>query len=447
MARERFVTGTLYTFGSRVLTVLLGVIASAIIARSLGPQMKGIYALAALLPSLVVNFASLGLGSAAVFHTARGGISRDQILGTTILMTLFMSLVGVVGGSAVAIGLGDVVFPGVDLRFLLLALLIIPLNMFHLSVKDVMLGARSFRLYNLSPPLKSLVWIGLLIILVRVVRFGVPGALMATAGAWLAADAIAFMLSRRVAGGVSFSPNWHYVRIACKYGLQIHIVSMLAVLYYRADLILVNRFLGAEAVGYYTTSVGLSEHLTLAATAAGVILFASVAGERSENRRKTMTSLAVKSTLVLTAGGAAILAAFGRQIITLLYSSSYLPAFDALVRLLPGVMGLAGWQLLANDLAGRGFPRYNIYVALITVVMKLGLDFAWIPSFGIRGAGWASSIAYTCAFALILLAYQRVSGNRWRDVLVPNRDDVRMMIAVADRGLQEIKQLWRRRKM
>ena len=57
----KFVIDSSITFVARVLQIVLGLGASIVIARILGPQGQGTYFLAILLPSLLVTFGGFGI--------------------------------------------------------------------------------------------------------------------------------------------------------------------------------------------------------------------------------------------------------------------------------------------------------------------------------------------------------------------------------------------------
>ena len=59
---------TAITFITRIISLILGIVTSIIIARLLGPENKGIYTMAALLPQLIVTIADLGIGPATVYY-------------------------------------------------------------------------------------------------------------------------------------------------------------------------------------------------------------------------------------------------------------------------------------------------------------------------------------------------------------------------------------------
>jgi len=423
MGNGQFVRGTTVTFISGILNLLLGIGTSVILARVLGPEGRGIYALAILLPSLIVTFGNLGIGPATVYYVAQGEFRRQEILGNNVLLSVGIGGIGIVAGLIVVLFFRENVFPGVAPGYLLLALVLVPVQVFFSYVRYVLLGAQRIKEFNYVQIVQSVLFLGFVALALLGLKAGVNGAILAGLFTWLVVDALVFHLARRVAGGVNFKPNISYMKRATTYGIQAHLANILGFLNYRVDMFLVNGFLGPAAVGLYAVGVGLVEKLWMISQAASTVLFPRVAAETDEQRRKEFTPLVARTVLWTTALGALLLALFSRWIVLLLYSEAFLPTVSALQALLVGIVALSAGRVLSNDIAGRGFPGLNIYTGLAAVVTNVILNLFWIPRYGIVGAAWASTVSYTVLFLGVLFFYCRLSGNRWTSVVLPQRGD------------------------
>ncbi len=112
----------------------------------------------------------------------------------------------------------------------------------------------------------------------------------------------------------------------------------------------------------------------------------------------------------------------------LLFSSRFLPAVNPLRILLPGAAAMGISRVLANDIAGRGKPLLNSYVAGGTLALNLSLNLLWIPRLGIAGAALASTVSYTATLVIRLTIYRRLSGNSWQTVLLPRPGDISLVM-------------------
>ncbi len=423
MSSGKFVQETTVTLLSNVLNLLVGVGTSVVLARVLGPEGRGIYALAVLLPSLIVTFGNLGIGLATVYYVARGEFRRQEILGNNVLLSVSVSGIGVLAGLVIIFFFGETIFPGVSHDYLLLALVLVPVEFFFSYVNYVLLGAQRIKEFNYVQIVQSALFLGFITLALLGLKAGVNGAILAGLFTWLIVDTLVFHLARRVAGGMDLKPNASYIKRTTTYGIQAHLSSILWFLNYRVDMFLINAFLGAAAVGLYSVAVGLVEKLWMVSYAASTVLFPRVAAESEEERRKEFTPLVARTVLWMTALAALVLTLLSRWIVLLLYSEAFLPAVSALQALLAGIVALSASRVLANDIAGRGFPGLNIYTGLVAVGTNIALNLLWIPHYGIVGAAWASTVSYTVSFLGGLFFYCRLSGNRWTKVVFPQRGD------------------------
>lgn len=423
MSNGRFVRGTGITLISGIVGLLLGIPASVILARVLGPEGRGIYALATLLPALIFTFGNLGIGPATAYYVARGDFRRQEILGNNVLLSLGIGGLGVLIGLVVIFFFGNALFPDVSLSYLLLALVLVPIELFFSYMNYILLGAQRIEEYNYIQIAQAFLFLGFVALALLGLRGDVTGAILAGLFAWVIVDALVFILAKRAAGGIEAKPNKTYMKRAVVYGVQAHLSNILGFLNYRIDIFLVNVFLGPASVGLYAVAVGLVEKLWMISYAASTVLFPRVAAETDEQRKNEFTPLVARTVLWITAIGTVILVFLSRWVVLLLYSEVFLPAVGAFQALLAGVVTLSVGRILANDIAGRGFPRLNIYTSALAVVTNVILNILWIPKYGINGAAWASTISYTVYFFMALFFYCRLSGNSWTKVILPQSGD------------------------
>ena len=418
-----FVKNTSLTLLARILVFPLNTAVSIILARLLGPEGKGIYTLATLLPMLIVTFANLGIGPATVYYVAQRRYPRQKILGNNIMFALVIGTLGVLGGLIVTLFFRQSIFPGVVQTYLLIALALIPGNLLFTYLQHILLGAQRFKEYNLVTIFRALFFLAFIVIGLWGLRAGVGGAIVAGALAWLLTDVILFVWAKRIAGGISFKLNLAYLKRASIYGLQAHLGNILAFLNYRIDMFLVNGFLNPAEVGFYSIGVSLAEKLWLISQTASIVLFPRAAGETDEQRRKEFTPLVARTVLWGTALGALALALVSHWIVLLLYSEAFLPSVRPLQILLVGIVALSVARVLASDIAGRGRPILNTYVSVAALGTNVILNLIWIPRYGITGAAWASTVSYSLTLVTRLYLYCRLSGNPWTKVLLPQRGD------------------------
>ena len=419
----RFAQGTLITAAAHILTLVLGIGTSILLARFLGPEGKGIYTLAVLLPILIATFANLGIGVATAYYVAQGRYPLREVLGNNIIFAVGIGAVGVLCGLIVILFFRQNIFSGVAQGYLLLALALIPMHLLFAYLQNILLGAQRFKEYNLITVIYTGLFLAFLVVVLWALKTEVMGAVVASVIAWFLTGMILFLWTRRVAGGISFKLNSSYLKSVSVYGIQAHLYIILVFLNSRVAMFLINGFLNPAAVGFYAIAAGLVEKLWLVSQAASIVLFPRVSAEADETRRKEFTPLVTRTVFWITALGALGVFFLSRWVIVFMYSEAFLPSVRPLQILLPGIVALSVARILANDIAGRGRPMLNTYVEGISLTINVLLNVLWIPKYGVVGAALASTVSYSASLIGQLILYCRLSGNSWAQVLVPKRTD------------------------
>lgn len=389
--------------------MLITVLNAAIIARWLGPEGKGAFTLATLMPFMLGLFLSGGIGLANVYFA---GSRRIEIPHLTANAIAYAILATAVAATIVVVlivsGLLGRWMPGVPTLIVILASLGLPISLLNGLLLNILQGLRRIREVNFANLTQSLLTVTATAIFVIMLKWDLAGAVVAT---WIGAVAALMMAVRylRREGG-SFRPRWNatVLRPTISYGLRGHVGNIFQFLNYRLDTFIVNFYLGTTGVGFYGTAVSLGELLWQFPNAVGFVIFPKSSASQPEEMNR-ITPQILKITLGITGLSAAALALVGPFLINLIYGPAFAPSYLPLLALLPGIVLMGGGKVLANEIAGRGHLHYNSINAGLSLVLTIILDLTLIPRYGAVGAAVASSLAYSAFFLVALIFYVRVS--------------------------------------
>jgi len=421
-----FIRDVASTFSVRILSSILSLATSVIIARWLGPQGKGVVALALLVPNILALVLSFGIEVANVYFAGSRRVEVSKLTGNSLTFALIGTAVGTgLVGVLVATRNVERLVPGVPAWLLFVGMLGLPIGLLSSSFNAILQGLQRISRVNgisLVRVVGTLTFTAFLVISLKLSSLGV---ILASLGAGLLSLIAAALLLLREGG--TFGPIWDrsVLQKTLSFGLQGYVGNLLQFFNYRLDMFIVNFFLGAAGVGIYGVAVALAEFVWYLPNAIGFVIFPKAAASRPELMNE-FTPKVFGITLASTMLGSLPLVVFGHMLINFLFSASFAEAYVPMLALLPGVVLLGGGKVLANEIAGRGYPIFNSINSGLALGLTVVLDLALIPSYGILGASIASSISYSAIFVGAIVSYVVVSRKTSRALLweVPNEPPV-----------------------
>lgn len=387
------------TLGRQLLAAFAQFLLVVLIARELGPEGNGYYAMAILVPTLLANFLNLGVGPATVYYVSRGEFNAHQAVAGNLRLSAIVSAAGVATMLPVLLIWGDEVFPSVPSALLYFGLISFPLTLALSYLNTVLQGLEDFSAFNLTvliPPYVNLIGA---VIAFYLFGLGVAGALVAYIVSQLFGFLVVLLLLRHknVVGkfwamdeGIA-----NYTRAVLGYGWKAHLSNVITFVNYRSDIFLVNFFLTPTATGIYVIAVQISEKLWMLSQAFSTVMLPRLSAmHKAPEARKALTNKGFLIVSAITALASIGLAIALWWLIAPVFGEEYLESLPAFLWLLPGVIAWAGSRIYANCIAAAGRPVWNLYLSLCVVTINIVGNVLLIPKHGIVGAAWATSVAY-----------------------------------------------------
>lgn len=409
------------TLTVRVTAYVVGAAVSVWIARALGPHDRGVWSLCILIATILGLVIDGGLGTAGLYLLRRDPSQRSTVLRSALRIVVAnacfwvcISLIVVAAGYA----------PVPDLTRLALAFAALASGFAATGsvVRQLLNGLGDLAGTNGT----------ILIQMLALPAALVPALLIAEPTA--EAALMAYVLSTAVTAAaascrliVTFRPraDWSraLVRPLTAYGLRSQMVTVIMVLAYRSDLLLVSHVLGVSAAGVYSVALALSEILRgVAETAQTLVVGHAVKADLGE-----FAHAMARRAMVVTAAVGIAMAVVSAIVVPWVFGVAYADAAEAFWYLAPGILGLTLSYSLSPLLFLQGRILVNGAAALV------GVAALWLV--GLLGPGQptlvkiasASSVGYW-AMACVQLIVLRARGDvRVRDLL-PTPRDLRQLV-------------------
>lgn len=402
-----------------------GVVATTILARTLGPAGKGLFTLALTVVVSGVAIIHLSVSAANSHFAGRYPETRRALVGNSIALAfLWGGLVTAACGLFLG-GARSKSYPDLDQRLWGMALAaILPLLVYEFSCGLVM-GLNAIRRFSLTILGRDLLFVVGLVVLVGL-RSATPHTTFAV---WVLVAVVgAAIMLRHSLVVLAAAPEmdiWLMGRTV-KFGLQTHGANLFSTLKLKVDPILLALFLTPADVGYYSIATAMVAGLWYLPAGVAQVLVPHVSGQ-GDAAGNVLTPLLARLGFGSVVAAAVVLAVMGRRLIIWLPGPDYLPALPALILLLPGAALYSLAKMLSGDLMGRGRPQYAVFVSSVAFIANLIAAFFLIPRFGIIGAAAASTVTHAFTGLMFLHYFLQESGARARDVLIPQAGDFRLL--------------------
>lgn len=423
-ATNSFIRNSLLNFNRNILTMILGFASSIIIARALGPEKQGIYALVVLLPNMLVTFLNVGIGSASVYYVGKRKYSIETIVSTNVFLALLISLISIVIGIISIFLFRDTFFKGVPIIYLFIILSVLPLLFANSFLQAVFQGLQDFKVFNLVAIFGSIMNLVFLIIVVLLLKLNVIGAIISFFASVIAPTIILIIYLKKRNIIVRFKYiSKEFIKDSLTYGYKAHLSNILAFVNYRADILMISYFLSPAAVGIYNVAVNIAERLWIISQPVSAVLFPRISSAKNDEERNNLTAKVARNVLLLSIIIGFILFLISDLLIEIMLGEKYKAASNIIKILLVGITLFSAERILSNDLAGRGNPELNLYTSLFTVVVNIILNLIMIPKWGFYGAALATSVAYSLTFILKVLVFCYITKSNVFSLLFINQLD------------------------
>lgn len=419
------VSSATLTLAARLAAFGFSLVTNVILARTLGPEGRGVYAVAILVPSIILLLAQFGIGPATVYHLSKRLIDADELIrhATSLALVLgTLSFVLVLGYTRVS---GSGHFAGINSLYVVVSCAGLPFMMLTVFLQGILQGEQRFVEFNAVLLSQYAIPTFVLSIATFVLHGGTLGAVMS----WTVSNVITTGVAVHYIGPLRRlvpSLRVSVLKPLLRFGLISYLGTLTSFVNYRFDVLIVNLFAGARQVGLYAVGTSLAEVVWYLSNAASIVLAPKVASsDPIEGDRVTEAVSRVIGFLALVA--AAVLGVFAPYIVVLFFGRAFAESAWAVWLLLPGIVTFSVGRILSMYLLGRNRLKVDLLASFVGLVLTLMLDFALIPRFGFRGAAIASSVAYTAAMLVDLVWVVRHSTITASGLLIMHREDLRVL--------------------
>lgn len=353
-----------------------------------------------------IVFFNVGLDSAVSFFFFKpdNDKERGRILFTVFIMRLVVVIPALIM-SFFAWPISEFIF-GSDKygSAFMINCLLIPVSMLMSEQEMIYRLKRNPWGYNAITIIKSLVNIGCGMLLVVNFEMGVKGAQLATFSSTLLVVLISWFTYTRKQYTYEFSKEW--AKKMLKFGYPLIWAGLSVWIYQVSDRFFLLHYKDAYQVGYYSIGSTFSQPIGLINLAIhmsfGALFYQTY--QKEENPDKTESKAFMRNALYLYLSlvslAVVFLSSLSYQIVEFITTPDYLPGIIAIPVLMTSMMFAQMVEIVPQGISIAEKTWYYTWVTFAAGLINFGLNFFFIPKFGVLGAAITTLMATFSYFTL-----------------------------------------------
>jgi O-antigen/teichoic acid export membrane protein len=382
-----------------VLSTVISSVGTIFIARLLGSDNYGLYAIALAAPNLISTFRDWGINTAMIKYSAEynNGNNVAKIRSVFVSGLAFEIIVGV-SLSVLSLLLSQILadFYGrpAIVQLIQIASLFILTGALLNTASAAFTGLEKMHLNSIMLVVQSLVKTGLILALV-ILGFGTLGAVIGFSVGVLVAGVTGVLLIYVMYRALPKPPEGKLefiktTKMMLKYGLPLSIGAILSgfltqfygtVMYYFVP--------DNSLIGNYSVSLNFVVLITFFATPVTTMLFPAFSKLDAKKERELLQNVfqySVKYATLVVVPVTAMIMALAQPAINTIFEGKYQEApFYLALSAITYLLTALGSLSIGNLINSQGYTKYNLKLTLLTVAIGFPLSFVLISQFGIIG--------------------------------------------------------------
>jgi O-antigen/teichoic acid export membrane protein len=406
--RHRTLAGSLLAGGMGQLALVIG---GVLVARSLGVQDRGYFALIILVPHILAEVGNLGLPIALTYYIARDARSTRSLVTSAVRPVAIQLLVGAAIQAAVLFTLlHDDPWRVKTAAFVSMGVL--PGMMSLQYALAILQGQQRFRAFNVLRTMPAAVYsVGILAIFLLTS----PNLAEVTAvhtGALLIVGGTSIVCAIRGLPARSAHAENPSRRAMISFGIRGLLGYMSPIESFRLDQAAIGLFLSPAALGLYVVGVSVTNLPRFLAQSVGMVAYPRIASATNSRETYRLTWRYFWLTVLISLLVVVPLEMTASWLIPFFFGHQFDGAVSVTRILLVGTLVLGARRVLADGVRGMGHPgagsiaEISSWAALVPALVFL------LPPFGIRGVALALTASWCISLAALLATMAIRRGAR-----------------------------------
>ncbi|MFI4912722.1 MAG: polysaccharide biosynthesis C-terminal domain-containing protein [Sedimentisphaeraceae bacterium JB056] len=398
-----------FSFGAKILTIVLSLASQSCLAWTLGPAGRGSYAVCLIFTTLLTLIFILGCDVANVYLVASKRMTISEGVVMTFIYSCTGSFLAIVTGLYL-LRLDWVFFSKANHNDFVLALSGIPMVVLAGSIIKLMTAVGRFKWFAILQTFNGIIQLIFMFLLILVLRMGVTGAILSNIISCAFSVILALIYLRKEFGIVWVNPSKSHTIEMLHFGSRYYFGKLSNEVNFQVGAILLAFFAIKEDIGLFSLAAMITTRIMVIPDSLVTVLMSRVAPD--EKGRYQLVAKCARLTFLVC--GLLLLGIFvaAPLMIRVLFSNEFLPAVPLVRILVLGVLFRATSKVFVPYLLGTNKPGTVSISVAIGAVINLMLLWILFPIMGVKGASVGMATSYVISSTLLLVAFCRRNSCR-----------------------------------
>ena len=417
------------TFISQFVCFLFLSLYSIIIARSLGPELRGVFFLMQSYLAIITVLGSFSLPTIMTVVLSRNEYSLTEVHSAAIIISVLLGVPSIFAG-LVIFGTTHIV-ASVSLTSAIVYFSSSPLIIYKLMWNGIVLGMMDFKTLNIIAVFDSLTTLIPALIVVALLRYNLAGAMYAFLFSTLISFFVQCLIMKK-----KYRPSFHYSNRCLKsiigLGLKQHLASGIFNLCLRADAFILSALSSPQNIGFYSVAKGVTNNILLTVNPISLVMFPHISSASTE-KSKAYTASLFKVILFIGISVSSIFYFVAPIIFRILYGTAYGNSIKH-ARILIYSFAFLIIQVPMNHwfIGNLNRPLLAAYVSASALIFIVLFGLLGLKYLGDYGISWGMLIANLLASCLAIIIGSLNSFHL--NSLLIRKQDFSGLIAYIKRG-------------
>jgi O-antigen/teichoic acid export membrane protein/O-antigen ligase len=399
--------GSLVASGGLQLVVI---ISGVLVARSLGPEDRGYFALIVVVSSVCIFIGTMGLPLAATYYIAQGPSHARQIAAALVRISIFQVVAALALQMAV---LAPLVMhePERVKAAALISLAMVPGILAFTFGCAILQGQQRFAAFNLLRILPTAIYVAAVLVVFLLQSADLVRIMAIWTAAYLVGGFLALAVAvRGLPAGPAEGPPPARSQMT-RFGLKSLLGSVSPIESLRLDQALVGLFLNPMTLGLYVVAQAFANPPRVVATTVGMVAYPEVASRSDPGAARRAMWRHFFFGVALSALVIVPLAVVAGELVTFFFGNEFSDATPIARILLVGTLFMAARRILTDGINGLGYPGLGTLAEVASWILLLPALAILLPQYGAEGVALSLTISWGGSL-LLLLALVGMAGRR-----------------------------------